>query len=111
MGNGMTPYWEPFAELILRDEGTLTADEACSLEYFTASTNDIHGLPAKTDAQRWCRLAREVAALARELGRMPEGGDDGVAPRHLTWIAAQRTADLNTFQKCRLESIQGWSAD
>lgn len=101
--------WNRFAALLGQDEHSLAADEKASRDYFSAAIAETLGAPANDDARRWCRLAREVGYAAKQIGRVPTSRADGVWPRHLRWIREQRTADLNSYQRSRLEEMPGWT--
>lgn len=103
----MTNYWEPTAVLLHRSDDTLSDDERSSVEYFLAFIDELDGFPPSTPERRWCRLASKVASSAHQLGRLPTL-HDGLSRAQIEWIAAQKAATLNSFQRARLGAIQGW---
>lgn len=104
----MANYWETTGMLLHRSEGTYTDDERESVEHLQAFWDEMDNVGPFTEAQRWCRTARHIDLAARKLGRLPTRAD-GAPPAHLAWIAAQRAAELNSFQRERLQAIQGWA--
>lgn len=104
----MEPYAVPFAQLIDRD-GDLTADERESLTYYYASVNLAEGVPADSEARRWCDMASTVGRIAHMLGRLPIPGDPGVTSQIADWIQQQLAADLNSYQRARLSALPGWT--
>ncbi|ANG84645.1 hypothetical protein [Microbacterium aurantiacum] len=102
------PFWVPFAELLLREEESLTDDERASLRSFRAADDVFLGLRANTPARKWADTAWEIAGHARRLGRLPIEGDPGVAPEQIAWLASQQRRSLNSFQRAYLRSLRGW---
>jgi len=107
MADGMEDYAAPFAALIDREPADLTPDERASLDYYYASLNLAEGLPAVWPSQRWCLVAQNVGRVAHMLGRLPQPGDLGATPEVLAWIAEQRGASLNGYQRARLATLPG----
>ncbi|WP_231924901.1 hypothetical protein [Microbacterium sp. TPU 3598] len=104
----MTNYWEPTAHLLHRPEDTFTADEQASVACLLAFFEEMDGVGPLTEDHLWCRNARDVEVFARRLQRLPIARDD--APETLlSWLNVQQSADLNSFQRARLEAIPGWS--
>lgn len=89
--------------LLHRPEDTLTTDEQVSLESFLAFIDEMDGCRVTTFAHRWARRARQVDEASRATVTDP------LPSQMLEWIAVQRTADLNSFQRSRLEAIPGWN--
>jgi hypothetical protein len=102
-------YWYPFAELLIRDPESLSEDERASLNYFNAADDVTRGLTPNTKARRWAEMARQIGALALELGRMPLADDPNITLEQVDWIERQRRNDLNSYQRANLEAILGWS--
>ena len=93
--------------LLRRSEDTYTDDERASVEYLLAFWDEMDDLGPFTEAHRWCRTARKIDVVARRLQRLPTG-EDGATRTQIRWIEAQKTAQLNSFQRGRLEAIPGW---
>ncbi|PYD00777.1 hypothetical protein B4U78_008605 [Microbacterium esteraromaticum] len=104
MGN----YWEITGMLLHRSEGTYTDDERAAVGYLLAFWDEMDNVGPLTEAHQWCRTARKIDVVARRLQRLPTA-DDGVPRAHVAWIEAQKDADLNSFQRGRLEAIPGWA--
>lgn len=104
----MEHYFEITGRLLHRSDDTYTDDERQSVEYLLAFWDEMDGVGPCTVAHRWCRTARKIDLAARCLQRLPTA-EDGAPQRHLAWIAVQQAADLNDFQRRRLEAIPGWT--
>lgn len=101
----MEEYAAPFTDLIDREPFDLTPDERESLEFYYASINIAEGLPVDSAPRRWCLMAHNVVRVAHMLGRLPQAGDPGATPEILAWIAEQRAASLNAFQRAWLGAL------
>lgn len=106
----MEDYLAPFIQLIDREPADLSADERDSLDYVYAAVNIAEGLPPDSPQRRWCLMAQNVGRVAHMLGRPPRAGDPGATPEILRWIAAQRDASLNGYQRARLAALPRMSA-
>ena len=104
----MANYWETTGMLLHRSESTYTDDERESVKYLLAFWGEVDSVGPFTERHRWCRAARQIDLASRALGRLPARAD-GASRAHLAWIDTQRTAELNSFQRARLEAIRGLS--
>lgn len=103
----MANYWETTGVLLHRSEDTYTDDERESVAYLFAFWDEMDTVGPFTGMHRWCRIARQIDLTARKLDRLPTR-DDGMSRTQLAWIEVQRSAELNAFQRERLEAIRGW---
>lgn len=100
----MTSFWTPTADLLHRQESTLNADERSSVQYFLAFIDEMDGVGRHSPEVQWARTARQIERVARELGSLA----DGATPSQIGWLEAQKIADLDSFQRARLDAIPGW---
>lgn len=107
-GIGVTDYWTATAMLLRRPDDELTTDERASVETYLAFIDEMDGIGRFTALGRWCAAAWRIERPARALGRIA-GLSEGATQKDLDWIEEQRRAEMNSFQRARLEAIPGWA--